>query len=172
MTAPRPAVPADLPAIAAVHRAAWTRMVRGHDPAFPVAGDLRAWEGRWRKAFADPWPPREGLAVIEDAGAVVAAAWLGPFKNAGPDLAHRALLRRVYVHPDNQGRGHGSRLLAWAEARAREGGARRLELWCLDVNAAAVAFYRRRGYEPDGATGAYRRDGPELAKRRYRKLLP
>lgn len=158
--------------VAAVHREAWATMIRGPLPEYQVP-DLEAggWPARWAKALAAPPTPRQGVAVLEDAGALVGVAWLGPFKNRGPGVETRAVLSRLYVLPGRQGEGLGSRLLAWAEAHAAEGGARTLELWCLDVNQAAQDFYRARGYVPDGGTGVYRRDGLQLTNLRLRKRL-
>jgi GNAT superfamily N-acetyltransferase len=110
--------------------------------------------------------------VLEAGSQLLGVAWLGPYKNKGLAVQKKALLRRLFLRPEAQGQGGGSRLLDWAEGRAIEGGAEKLELWCLEVNRAALAFYAGRGYRPDGKKGIYQREGRKLVKIRYRKLLP
>ncbi|MFE9572677.1 GNAT family N-acetyltransferase [Streptomyces sp. NPDC006692] len=52
----------------------------------------------------------------------------------------------VHVHPDHRGRGLGSSLLAWAEARAQQLGNDRLAQTVSDGDHAAVALLRSSGY--------------------------
>ncbi|MFF7987171.1 GNAT family N-acetyltransferase [Streptomyces sp. NPDC007901] len=54
----------------------------------------------------------------------------------------------VDVHPEHRGRGLGSALLAWAEARARQAGSARIVQTIPDSNTNAVALLRSRAYEP------------------------
>lgn len=111
----RRAVATDAPAIAGVWRAAaWAHV---HTPD----EDLAFFSGRML--------PEQTVWVIEEAGAVVAYA-------AGTE----GWLNHLFVHPDAQGQGHGSRLLALF----REGGA--LELWTFQGNVKARAFYERKGF--------------------------
>ncbi|MEV8092748.1 GNAT family N-acetyltransferase [Kitasatospora sp. NPDC085879] len=65
--------------------------------------------------------------------------------------AARAWVERrsaVDVHPSHRGRGLGSALLDWAEARARQSGTARLVQTVPDGDPAAVALVRSRGYGP------------------------
>jgi mycothiol synthase len=52
------------------------------------------------------------------------------------------------VHPERRGEGIGSRVLAWAEARARETGQPRVRQVVTDANTGAAALFRAHGYEP------------------------
>lgn len=169
----RPARPEDLAAIARVHQLSWTSMMNREAPDVPLEPFLRrGWEERWRGPLEAAPRDRQGVAVLERGEEIAGVAWLGPYRNRGLTRPERALLRRLFVLPELQGSGAGSRLLEWAEARAEAGGAWRLELWCLELNRGARQFYERRGYQRDGAEGLVRRDGLELVKLRYRKLLP
>jgi GNAT superfamily N-acetyltransferase len=56
-------------------------------------------------------------------------------------------MRQVAVDPPQQGRGIGTRLVAFAEAHAREHGCRRL---IAHARATALAFYRALGYAEEG----------------------
>jgi ribosomal protein S18 acetylase RimI-like enzyme len=51
------------------------------------------------------------------------------------------------VHPEFRGRGLGTRLLAWTEARARETGRPRVRQTVTDANTGAAALFRAHGYE-------------------------
>jgi GNAT superfamily N-acetyltransferase len=61
----------------------------------------------------------------------------------------------LYVHPDHQGRGHGSTLLALAQASATS-----LRLWTFQCNLGARRFYERHGFrieqETDGTNNEER----------------
>jgi GNAT superfamily N-acetyltransferase len=55
-------------------------------------------------------------------------------------------LRRMYLDRDCRGRGLAQRMLAHAEAQARELGFSKIVLSTAEVQRAAIAFYRRCGY--------------------------
>jgi ribosomal protein S18 acetylase RimI-like enzyme len=52
----------------------------------------------------------------------------------------------LWIHPDFQGQGIGSELLAHGEGVIRERGFARSWLTCSSFNTRALDFYRRRGY--------------------------
>jgi GNAT superfamily N-acetyltransferase len=113
----RRAVLADAPAIAAVYRvSAWHPHI--HTPEEDVA------------FFSGRMLPQQTVWVIEDGGSVVAYA-----------AAQADFLNHLFVHPEAQGRGHGSRLLGGVQA-----GLDFLQLWTFQGNAKARAFYERRGF--------------------------
>jgi putative acetyltransferase len=60
--------------------------------------------------------------------------------------ADRTELRRMYLDKPYRGRGIAQRMLACAEARARELGFAKMVLSTAEVQAAAIAFYRKSGY--------------------------
>jgi GNAT superfamily N-acetyltransferase len=60
--------------------------------------------------------------------------------------AERTELRRMYLDKPYRGRGFAQRMLACAEARARELGFATMVLSTAEVQKAAIAFYRKSGY--------------------------
>lgn len=56
------------------------------------------------------------------------------------------------VHPTHQSLGIGHQLLETAERRAAESGCVAMDLDVIDVRTELIAWYRRRGYVPTGAT--------------------
>lgn len=116
----RPAVAADLPALLAVHEAAFRPLVEGRygwDPALQ------------RERF-----PAEGLGhAIEVAGEVV-GQWLVE------ERAETTYLARVMLHPRLQGQGLGARLICQLQARGRP-----VELSVWEENRAR-SLYARLGF--------------------------
>jgi putative acetyltransferase len=106
----------------------------------------------WRKRIAD-FAPDDYLLVAEVNGQVVG--------NAGLHAAGRARRKHagsigMSVRDDWQGRGVGTALLAAAIDIADNWlGYRRLELTVYTDNAAAVALYRKFGFEVEGTLREY-----------------
>jgi ribosomal protein S18 acetylase RimI-like enzyme len=69
------------------------------------------------------------------------------FASYGPtEQAAIFKLHKIYLHPDWQGRGLGSRLLQHCEREIHQSGARRLILSVNKRNAKAIAAYQRNGF--------------------------
>ena len=85
-----------------------------------------------------------GLWLASDGAITVGCIALRPltqFPQAGE-------VKRLYVRPEGRGRGIAAQLLAALEEYAQGFGYRMLYLDTKDDLVAAIAFYRRRGYEP------------------------
>ena len=65
----------------------------------------------------------------------------------------------LYVHPNWQGEGVGSRLLAALTERQRERGATEQRVYVFADHDDAVGFYESKGFEPDGRFSAAAVDG-------------
>ncbi|GAA3006893.1 GNAT family N-acetyltransferase [Kitasatospora sp. NPDC006786] len=74
-------------------------------------------------------------------------------------MEHWRMLKRVMVHPDFQGLGHGARLLAEAERTAREWGLESLRLTARG-GLGLERFYARSGYREVGRVPAAIRVAP------------
>jgi putative acetyltransferase len=63
--------------------------------------------------------------------------------------------KRMYVEPDQRGKGVGQAVLAGLEAAAKQLGVRRLVLETGIYQEAAMSFYRRAGFTPLDCWGEY-----------------
>jgi [ribosomal protein S18]-alanine N-acetyltransferase len=120
-----------------------------------------------------PWrwtPPRVQRAVADARTNVCVAVQHGPLLGFGimiyaDDTAHLSLLA---VNPDARRQGVGTALLLWLEQVAGVAGIECVQLEARRSNAAALAFYRRHGYQQtDTVAGMYLgvEDGVRLRKR-------
>jgi len=156
----RPARPDDADPLQATHVAA----VEAFGPDAYDQRQVRAWAAREgdpdlaldtddeQVVVADPEPGDEVGPDGADAPAVagfghVALDEASPPEDRAAALADRATAEviAVYVHPAYARSGLGSRLLGWAEARARE---RDRGVVGLLASNNAVGFYERHGYDP------------------------
>ncbi|MFF2808702.1 GNAT family N-acetyltransferase [Streptomyces sp. NPDC058000] len=80
-------------------------------------------------------PERDTLLVHDPAGQLAARAWVNRRSE-------------VDVHPAHRGRGLGTALLDWVEARARQAGSEGIVQTVPDDDTHAVALVRSRGYQP------------------------
>jgi ribosomal protein S18 acetylase RimI-like enzyme len=139
----RDAVRGDAAALAAVHVAAWRETYRGivADGYLDRMSVARR-AAKWRRSLVLP-RPGVSILVVEDAEGLAGFGMAGPQREddrtADAEVYALYLLRRV------QGRGWGQRLMGMLAARMREWGAGSLDLWVLEGNAGAVAFYERLG---------------------------
>lgn len=104
-----------------------------------------------------PYVPRIGrppAPLSADYAAIVARGEASVAVRAGQIIgmivlvaeADYLLLENVAVLPAEQGRGVGTRLLEFAEARARELGLPAIRLYTNEAMTENLAYYRRRGY--------------------------
>ena len=139
----RPATLADARAIAEVHVASWRAGYRGLVPDDVLAAlsvDQR--QTQWEAILQDG---RTTVLVTDDVAGLVAFE---------PDTR---VIRALYVDPARFRTGVGSALLAAAHEALQDD----VALWVLDGNEKAMAFYRRHGYELDGARAAHDSTGVE-----------
>ncbi|MFI7277485.1 GNAT family N-acetyltransferase [Streptomyces sp. NPDC049879] len=78
-------------------------------------------------------------------------AVLGVTRWAMPPGGGTGTVHSLYVSPLAQGHGTGTALLTAATSALRDAGATAATLWVFRDNAPSVAFYRGRGWLPDGA---------------------
>jgi ribosomal protein S18 acetylase RimI-like enzyme len=144
--------PADAEALARMHHRAWRATYGGMlAPEYFGRWDVAAALAEWQELLAAPRDPGETLlAVFDDAGEVLGWARSGPPPtDEGIDPARPLRLHGLYVDAAAHGSGLGAALFDAVL------GDRPAEVWLIDGNARAEAFYRRRGLERDGVTGPH-----------------
>jgi len=128
----RLATPDDASSITAVLRAAFAPFEADYTPEAMAATVVAPTEVRARMAEGPVWVALAGDAVV---GTVAVLP-------RGSDL----YVRGMAVAPEAQAAGVGGRLLAQAEAYARERGFTRLTLCTTPYLARAIRLYERRGF--------------------------
>lgn len=134
----RSASPGDAGVLATLHRAA---AIARYADIFPIEVPPPS-----ISELTDEWSDLISSAAIAlvalDGGAVIGGAVVA----ADADVPAGWALRRLYVHPDRWGSGVGSLLHDAVVVEARSLGIRSLNLWVLEQNGKARAFYERRGW--------------------------
>jgi GNAT superfamily N-acetyltransferase len=147
---------ADMPRLAEVRNESWRAAYEGivpraHLDAMSVARSRRVLEASVSRR-------RQGHAVlvVEDADGPFGYALAGP--QARTDLGHAGEIYEIYLRPDKQRSGAGSKLLASTLWRLCELGLTPVMLWVLARNPAR-RFYASCGGEP------FRRERIEMSGR-------
>lgn len=117
----RPATPADIKAVARLHRAVRTACL-------PYLPELHT--------------PEEDLRFFRERVFPTCTVWVGGGTRLAGYIAFRdGWVDHLYVEPAAQGRGLGSALLNQAMV-----GRSHLKLWVFQKNTPAIGFYARRGF--------------------------
>ncbi len=130
----------DADAIASVHHDSWAGAYCGLIPHTALNAMLSRrgpqwWERAIRRAAS--------ILVIEIDGEVVGYATLG--RNRARDLPQAGEIYELYLLPEYQGIGLGTRLFKAARERLRHHGLSGLVVWALEDNEGARAFYEGVG---------------------------
>ena len=136
----RKAEPRDASAIAEVHQEAWQGAYSGIIPHRTLTSMINRrgvdwWANAIRKAAT--------VLVVEIGGTVAGYATIG--KNRARELRQQGEIYELYLRPEYQGIGLGSRLFKAAKARLADHGLRGLVVWALEDNHNALAFYAGNG---------------------------
>ncbi|MCY3691282.1 MAG: GNAT family N-acetyltransferase [Chloroflexota bacterium] len=116
------------------------------DPTDTQAGEIERGLDDYNATVASARSTTAIKAVFVDSGRVVAGI-------TGAAYWGKLHIRILWVHPDYQSKGLGSRLMDWVEKRGRE-------LRCTSalvdtMSFQAPAFYERRGYRRFGVSECY-----------------
>jgi [ribosomal protein S18]-alanine N-acetyltransferase len=123
-------------------------------------------------SFADPWSRSDFrgwldhlFVAIETTGAVVAYA-LGRAVDDEGEIASVAVL------PSHRSRGLADRLIGHLLHRMRDLGVRTVYLEVRESNSAAIALYRKHGFQTSSTRRKYYRNPPEDALVMSQRILP
>jgi ribosomal protein S18 acetylase RimI-like enzyme len=160
----REARPNDLAAVAAAFLACWRTSYAGFLPPGVIdMYDDDSARALWRPTLCNP--PAGAIVFVAERTRrdVLGVIRIGP----DPDEPTAGHVYSLYVRPDTQGLGVGTRLLAAVDDRFRRDGVYEATLWVFAANAAALGFYSGLGWQPDGAQRTEPQYGePELRLRR------
>lgn len=130
----------DAEAITAVHDAAWRYAYDGMIPAKELARIVTRRGARWWDRAI-----RRGTAilVLEVGGAICGYATVGP--NRARNLPQKGEVYEIYLKPEYQGVGLGTRLFLAARRELSRFGFDSIVVWALADNDGACRFYRNAG---------------------------
>ena len=136
----RKAEPRDAGAIADVHHEAWRGAYAGIIPHRALNAMISR---RGRDWWANAIRRAASVLVIEVGGQVAGYATLG--RNRARELRQQGEIYELYLRPECQGIGLGSRLFAAAREKLASHGLKGVVVWALEDNANALAFYASAG---------------------------
>ena len=136
----RKAEPADAEAIAEVHRQAWQGAYSGIIPHRALGAMLGRRGGDW---WANAVRRAASILVLDVDGAVAGYATVG--RNRSRDLPQQGEIYELYIKPEYQGVGFGTRLFAAARQKLKSHGLKGLVVWAPEEYSRALAFYAGAG---------------------------
>lgn len=136
----RKAEPRDAVAIAGVHLEAWRGAYAGIIPHKALTAMINRRGSDW---WANAIRRAATVLVVEIGGVIAGYATIG--RNRARELPQQGEIYELYLRPEYQGIGLGSRLFAAARRRLAEHGLKGLVVWALEENDNALAFYAGAG---------------------------
>jgi ribosomal protein S18 acetylase RimI-like enzyme len=136
----RKAEPRDAAAIADVHQQAWNGAYAGIIPHRALTSMINRRGSDW---WANAIRRSATVLVVEIGGKVAGYTTLG--KNRARELKQQGEIYELYLRPEYQGIGLGSRLFAAARERLAHNGLKGMVVWALEDNQNALAFYAGAG---------------------------
>jgi len=136
----RKAEPKDAGVIADIHHEAWQGAYAGIIPHRALTAMINRRGSDW---WANAIRRAASVLVVEIGGKVAGYATIG--KNRARDLKQEGEIYELYIRPECQGIGLGTRLFHAARERLQSHGLRGLVVWALEENDNAVSFYGSAG---------------------------
>ena len=136
----RRAEPSDAEAFAEVHHEAWRGAYQGLIPHKALAAMIGRRGGAW---WANAIRRAATVLVIDAGGTIAGYATLG--RNRARELPQQGEIYELYLRPEWQGVGLGSKLFAAARARLKGAGFKGMVVWALEENQNALSFYESVG---------------------------
>jgi ribosomal protein S18 acetylase RimI-like enzyme len=136
----RKAEPGDADAIAEVHRTAWQGAYAGIIPYRALTAMINRRGSQW---WANAIRRSATILVVEIGGKVAGYTTVG--RSRARELQQQGEIYELYLRPEYQGIGLGSRLFAAAREKLKSHGLKGLVVWALEENVNALAFYAGAG---------------------------
>lgn len=138
--------PEDASRLATIFRDSWRLAYSGIIPGAQLDRIIQRRDAAW---WQNALSSKEAMLVMEVAGEVIGYATFGGARTRGRSQGE---IYELYLTPDHQGLGFGEHLFEACRHQLDERGLRGLIVWALVDNAAACAFYWRRGGRPVAST--------------------
>lgn len=136
----RKAEPRDAAAIADVHHDAWRGAYSGIIPHRALTKMINRRGPDW---WANAIRRAATVLVVEIGGKLAGYATIG--RNRARELPQQGEIYELYLSPEYQGIGLGSRLFAAARKKLADSGLRGMVVWALEDNGGALSFYEGAG---------------------------
>jgi ribosomal protein S18 acetylase RimI-like enzyme len=136
----RRAEPRDAPAIADVHHEAWRGAYAGIIPHRALNGMINRRGSEW---WANAIRRAATVLVVEIGGKVAGYTTVG--RNRARELPQQGEIYELYLRPEYQGVGLGTRLFAAARQKLADHGLKGMVVWALEDNTNALSFYTGAG---------------------------
>src|ERR671910_1610751 len=136
----RRAEPRDAPAIADVHHEAWRGAYAGIIPHRALNAMINRRGGEW---WANAIRRSATVLVVEIGGKVAGYTTVG--RNRARELPQQGEIYELYLRPEYQGVGLGTRLFAAARQKLADHGLKGMVVWALEDNTNALSFYTGAG---------------------------
>lgn len=136
----RRADPSDAVAIAEVHHAAWQGAYSGIIPHRALNTMIGRRGSDW---WANAIRRAASVLVIEIGGDIAGYCTLG--RNRARDLRQQGEIYELYLRPECQGVGLGTRLFKAARQKLADHGLKGMVVWALEDNVGALSFYQGIG---------------------------
>ena len=130
----------DADAICDVHGEAWQGAYAGIIPHRALRAMINRRGSQW---WANAIQRGVRVLIMEVGGKVAGYATLG--RNRARELRQQGEIYELYLRPECQGIGLGSRLFAAARQQAASDGLKGLVVWALEDNLNAMSFYASQG---------------------------
>jgi ribosomal protein S18 acetylase RimI-like enzyme len=136
----RKAEPRDAEQIADVHHTAWQGAYSGIIPHRALTTMINRRGTAW---WANAIHRAATVLVVEIGGTIAGYATVG--RNRARELPQQGEIYELYLRPEYQGVGLGSRLFAAAREKLAAHGLKGMVVWALEENDNALAFYAGAG---------------------------
>jgi ribosomal protein S18 acetylase RimI-like enzyme len=141
---------ADAPELAEVHIRTRQHAYRGLLPSdFLARLSIDRRTTQWKEWLTQPSSNLAVFVAIVD-GKVSGFSWVCSAR--GDDDKSTGELFAIYVMPESQGKGIGSRLIEKGEDYLQSAGFSEMILWVLAKIEPSLRFYENRGWKTDGST--------------------
>ena len=157
--------PTDVEEIARVHVQSWQEAYRGQLPdafldGLTVASRVRM----WTRVFED----RSSVLVVANEGRIIGISSFGDEREG--ERENGGEIYTMYVLKEFWGKGVGQLLMDGVLDHLRHRPV--VNLWVLESNERALAFYSKHGFAPNGETKVVERPGFQLREVRLSRTLP